>query len=191
MRTEVVGREEAVRASSNLGETIVGTPDRAKLAIVAARFNGEITLKLLEGASRAAQEVGAIEGLTVAWVPGSFELPLVARQLALSDKYDAVVCLGCVIRGETSHYDFVAGECARGIQDVQLETGVPVAFGVLTTETLDQALERAGGKVADTGYDVTMGVLEMADLLRRLPGAKGRPQGAGRAGFGLAPTSRR
>ncbi|MGO9911413.1 MAG: 6,7-dimethyl-8-ribityllumazine synthase [Acidimicrobiales bacterium] len=141
------------------------------VAVVCARFNGEITLRLLEGAYEGLDRLAvARERRLVAWVPGAFELPLAAKALAESGRYDAVVCLGAVIRGETSHYDFVAGECARGLQRVQLDTGIPVVFGVLTTENTDQALDRSGGKLGNKGDESVVTAVETANLLARLKG---------------------
>jgi 6,7-dimethyl-8-ribityllumazine synthase len=130
-----------------------------RFAIVVARFNGEITEKLLEGARRALGEMQA-EAADVHYVPGAFELPLASKLLA--PRYNAVIALGAVIRGGTPHFDYVAGECARGLQQAALETGVPVAFGVLTTDDYDQAVERAGGKRGNKGYDAAMTAVEMA-----------------------------
>jgi 6,7-dimethyl-8-ribityllumazine synthase len=107
--------------------------------------------------------------ITEAWVPGAFEIPLAAKRLASSGEFDAIICLGAVIRGATGHYDLVAGQCAAGIQQAQLETGVPVIFGVLTTETIEQAIERAGTKAGNKGYEAAEAAIEMADLLRQLP----------------------
>jgi 6,7-dimethyl-8-ribityllumazine synthase len=144
--------------------------DGLRIAIACSRFNGMITEQLLGGAMDALVRHGVDEGsVTVAWAPGAFELPLVARQLATSDEYDAVITLGAVIRGATGHYEHVAGQCAAGIQRVQLDTGVPVIFGVLTTESVDQAIERAGTKQGNKGFDVAMAAIEMVDLLRQLP----------------------
>jgi 6,7-dimethyl-8-ribityllumazine synthase len=141
-----------------------------RFAVVAARFNAVITERLLEGARSAFRRHGVSdEDVETAWVPGSFELPLAARRLALSRRFDAVVCLGTVIRGETAHFEFVAGEAARGIQQVTLETDVPCIFGVLTTESLEQALDRAGGKHGNKGWDAAMAAMEMAGLLEVLP----------------------
>ncbi|HLI43137.1 MAG TPA: 6,7-dimethyl-8-ribityllumazine synthase [Acidimicrobiales bacterium] len=140
-----------------------------RIAVVCARFNGEITLRLLDGAYEALYRLQVSgERRLVAWVPGAFELPLAAKALAAAKRADAVVCLGAVIRGETSHYDFVAGECARGLQQVQLETGVPVVFGVLTTETMEQALERSGGRLGNKGEEAVVTAVEMANLLPQL-----------------------
>jgi 6,7-dimethyl-8-ribityllumazine synthase len=133
-------------------------------------FNGGITLRLLNGALDAFFEAGTDRrDITVAWAPGAFELPLVARGFALAGKVDAVLCLGAVIRGETGHYDFVAGECASGIQRVQLDTGVPVVFGVLTTDTLDQALERSAPDETNKGREAALTAIEMVRLLRSGP----------------------
>lgn len=145
-----------------------------RFAVVAARFNALVTDRLLEGALSAFRRHGVSDDdLEVAWVPGSFELPLAARRMAGSGQFDAVVCLGTVIRGETAHFDFVAGEAARGIQSVALETGVPCLFGVLTTDTLEQAMDRAGGKHGNKGWDAAMAAMEMAGLLDVLPKEEG------------------
>jgi 6,7-dimethyl-8-ribityllumazine synthase len=132
-----------------------------KFAIVVARFNRAITSHLLEGARQALEHAGA-DGFEVFEVPGSFELPLASKVLARKGGYDAVIALGCVIRGETPHFDYVSAEAARGLQQVTLETGVPVAFGVLTTDTVEQAEARAGGKHGNKGYDAAMTAIEMA-----------------------------
>jgi 6,7-dimethyl-8-ribityllumazine synthase len=144
--------------------------DGLRVAIVAGRFNDFITERLLAGARDSLVRHGVDEGsITVAWAPGAFELPLVAQRLAASGEYDAVICLGAVIRGATGHYEHVAGQCAAGIERVQLDTGVPVVFGVLTTETVEQAIERAGTKAGNKGFESAMTAIEMADLLRQLP----------------------
>lgn len=132
-----------------------------KFAIVVARFNSEITRKLLDGARQALGQASA-ERFDVFYVPGSFELPLAAKMLALKQEYDAIIALGAVIRGETPHFDYVAGEAARGLQQVALEFGLPIAFGVLTTNTLEQAEARAGGGSGNKGYDAAMTAIEMA-----------------------------
>ena len=133
-------------------------------------FNGGVTLRLLDGALDALAEVGTDRlDVTVAWAPGAFELPLVARAFAHTGKVDAVLCFGAVIRGDTGHYDLVAGECAAGIQQVQLATGVPVVFGVLTTETLEQALERSEPDVTNKGREAALAGVEMVRLLRSGP----------------------
>lgn len=138
-----------------------------RVAIVAARFNGGITLRLLEGALGALDGAGvAREGVTVAWAPGAFELPFAAKALIQTGGTDAVIALGAVIRGETGHYDFVAGQCAQGLQAVQLETGVPVVFGVLTTDTVAQALVRSRDDDANKGREAALTALEMVALVR-------------------------
>lgn len=129
------------------------------MAIVVARYNDAITRKLLEGALQALEDTAA-ESVDVFDVPGAYELPLAAKKL--TERFQAIVALGCVIRGDTPHFDYVAGECARGLQQVMLETGVPVAFGVLTTENLEQAQIRAGGAMGNKGYDAAMTAIEMA-----------------------------
>ena len=144
--------------------------DGLRVAIAAGRFNDFITERLLTGARDGLVRHGVDESsITVAWAPGAFELPLVAERLAASGEYDAVICLGAVIRGATGHYEHVAGQCAAGIQRVQLDTGVPVVFGVLTTENVDQAIERAGTKAGNKGFESAMTAIEMVDLLRQLP----------------------
>jgi 6,7-dimethyl-8-ribityllumazine synthase len=141
-----------------------------RFAIAAASFNGLVVGKLLEGALACFRAHGVgDDDVVVAWVPGAFELPLAARRLAESGLYDAVVCLGAVVRGETAHFDYVAGEAARGIMDVALATGVPVGFGVLTTETMEQALDRAGGKHGNKGWDTAMAAMQMTSVLDQLP----------------------
>jgi 6,7-dimethyl-8-ribityllumazine synthase len=141
-----------------------------KFALVVGRFNELISTRLYEGAmdSLKRHEV-AEEDIDVAWVPGAFEMPLVAGRLAASKKYDAVVCLGAVIRGGTPHFEYVAGEAAKGIAKVTLETGVPVVFGVLTTDTIEQAIERAGTKGGNKGWAAAATALEMANLMRQMP----------------------
>jgi 6,7-dimethyl-8-ribityllumazine synthase len=141
-----------------------------RVGVACAVFNGGITLRLLDGALSALAEAGTDRrDVTVAWAPGAFELPLVARAFARAGKVDAVLCLGAVIRGDTGHYDFVAGECASGIQRVQLDTGVPVVFGVLTTDTLEQALERSEPDETNKGREAARTGIEMARLLRSGP----------------------
>lgn len=141
----------------------------ARVAIVVSRFNNFITEHLLEGAIDALKRHGMAEDqLTVAWVPGAFEIPLVAKKFAASSKFDGVICLGAVIRGATPHFDYVATEVSKGIAAVALQTGIPVAFGVLTTENIEQAIERAGTKAGNKGWDAAMTLLEMMDLNRKL-----------------------
>lgn len=145
-----------------------------RVAVVVSRFNQVVTSRLLEGALAGLQAVGvAEEDITVAWVPGSFEIPLTARALAATGRFDALVCLGAVVRGETPHFDYVAGETARGIAQVSRETGVPCIFGVLTTSDTQQALERAGGKMGNRGYDAALAAVQMANLLRAVKGLEG------------------
>lgn len=171
----------------------------SRVAVVCSRFNEMITERLLAGAMEGLRTHGVdVNSITVAWVPGAFELPLAAARLAGSGEYDAVVCLGAVIRGATGHYEQVAGQCAAGIQRAQMDTGVPVIFGVLTTDTLEQALERAGENtaagageyerrehsspastrpaassasptVSNKGFEAALAAIEMSDLLRQLP----------------------
>lgn len=140
-----------------------------RIAVVASRFNDFIVSSLIKGAVEAWRKHGGVESdLLVARVPGAFELPVAARKLAMSKRYDAIVALGCVIRGDTAHFEYVAGECARGLQNVSIETGVPVIFGVLTTETVEQALERAATTAGNKGGEAMQAALEMANLLARL-----------------------
>lgn len=137
--------------------------------IVVARFNEFIGVKLLGGALDAIKRHGGNEeNVSIAWAPGSFEIPLIAKRMATSGKYDAVICLGAVIRGATPHFDLVAGEVAKGIALVSLETNVPVIFGVLSTDTIEQAIERAGTKAGNKGFDAAVAAIEMANLLKQL-----------------------
>ena len=143
--------------------------DGAKFGIVAARFNEFIVSKLVGGAMD-----GLIrhdvkeEDVTVAWVPGAFEIPVVAKKMAKSGKYDAVICLGAVIRGATSHYDYVCNEVSKGVASVSLETEIPVLFGVVTTENIEQAIERAGTKAGNKGYDCALSAIEMINLMKQI-----------------------
>ena len=140
-----------------------------KIGIVAARFNEFITAKLLEGAIDGLLRHNMDEkDIHVAWVPGAFEIPLIASKMAKSRKYDAVICLGAVIRGSTSHYDYVCSEVSKGIASVSLESGVPVMFGVLTPENIEQAIERAGTKAGNKGFDCAVGAIEMVNLIREM-----------------------
>jgi 6,7-dimethyl-8-ribityllumazine synthase len=145
------------------------TAEGRSFGIVASRFNDFVVKALLEGAIEAFRrhgcDVGAID---VVWVPGSYEIPVVARELALSGRYDAIVCLGAVIRGATAHFDYVAGGVSGGISNVALETGVPIIFGVITTETIEQAIERAGTKMGNKGFEAAVSAMEMADLMSKL-----------------------
>lgn len=140
-----------------------------KVGIVAARFNEFITSKLVSGAldGLIRHEVKE-ENIHVAWVPGAFEIPLIASKMAKSGKYDAIICVGAVIRGSTSHYDYVCNEVSKGIASVSLESGIPVMFGVLTTENIEQAIERAGSKAGNKGYDCALGAIEMVNLIREI-----------------------
>jgi 6,7-dimethyl-8-ribityllumazine synthase len=145
-----------------------------RLAVVAARFNGDVTKLLLDGALCELADRGLEpDSVQVAWVPGAFEIPLAAKRLAESGELDAVICVGAVIRGDTPHFDYVAGECAAGVSTVGLDTGIPVAFGVLTTDDLDQALARAGGAEGNKGAEAAATAVEMVDLLRKLGKATG------------------
>lgn len=138
-------------------------------ALVVARFNDFVTGKLLEGAVDTLVRMGADEaGIRVVWVPGAFEIPVAAARLAKSGKYDAVVCLGTVIRGQTPHFEYVAGQCAQGIAAIARQSGVPTIMGVLTTETMEQAVDRAGGKMGNKGAEAAQAAVEMVDLLSRL-----------------------
>jgi 6,7-dimethyl-8-ribityllumazine synthase len=146
-----------------------------RLAIVAGRFNVHVTQPLVDGALAALGELGLAAGdVPVYWVPGAFEIPLVAKRLAESGIVDAIVCLGAVIRGETAHFEYVAGPCATGIARVGIETGVPVVFGVLTTETEQQALDRAGGRTGNKGEESARAAVEMVMLLRGIAAAETR-----------------
>ena len=139
-----------------------------RIAIVAGRFNDHVTKPLLEGALVALDDLGC-DRVPVYWVPGAFEIPLVAQRLAISHRFDSVICLGAVIRGDTPHFDYVAGECAAGVARVSLETGIPCIFGVLTVDDLDQAMARTGGAEGNKGIEAAHTAVEMIDLLRNLP----------------------
>ena len=140
-----------------------------KVGIIVARFNEFITSKLLSGAldTLTRHEINE-ENIQVAWVPGAFEIPLIASKMAESGKYDAVICLGAVIRGSTSHYDYVCNEVSKGIASVSLKSGIPVMFGVLTTENIEQAIERAGSKAGNKGSECAEGTIEMVNLIREI-----------------------
>ena len=142
-----------------------------RVGIVAARFNEFITSRLVDGALDGLKRHETAEAdIQIAWVPGAFEIPLIASKMAKSGKYDAVICLGAVIRGSTSHYDYVCSEVSKGIAAVSLETGVPVMFGVLTTDTIEQAIERAGTKAGNKGFACAEGAIEMVNLIRSMEG---------------------
>lgn len=146
---------------------LVGTG--LKMAIVVSRFNEFITGKLLSGAEDALKRHGVSEeDVTVVWVPGAFEIPLAAKKLSQSGKFDAVITLGTVIRGATPHFDYVSGEVAKGVASTALQSGVPVIFGVLTTDTIEQAIERAGTKAGNKGWEAAVGAIEMGNLYRQL-----------------------
>ncbi|HEU5118868.1 MAG TPA: 6,7-dimethyl-8-ribityllumazine synthase [Isosphaeraceae bacterium] len=150
------------------------TSPNGRFAIVASRFNALVTEALLAGCKDTFARVGvADDRLDVAWVPGSFEVPLIARQMAESGKYAAVITLGCVIRGETGHYDHVAGQAASGVMQASLSTGVPVIFGILTTDTVEQALNRSGLKSGNKGAEAALSAIEMVNLLNKLRGSDG------------------
>ena len=139
-----------------------------KVGIVAARFNEFIVSKLVSGAEDALVRHGVNgDDITLAWVPGSYEIPVIAKKLAQSGKYDAVICLGAVIKGSTSHYDLVCAEVSKGVAAVGLETGVPTLFGVITTDNIEQAIERAGTKAGNKGYDVACAAIEMVNLIKQ------------------------
>ena len=138
-----------------------------KFGVVVSRFNELITKKLLEGAQDALLRHGVNEGdIDIAWVPGAFEIPLVAKKLADTKRYDAIICLGAVIRGATPHFEYIASEVAKGIARVGLDTGLPVSYGIVTADTLEQAIERAGTKAGNRGFDAAVDAIEMANLLR-------------------------
>lgn len=140
-----------------------------KIGIVASRFNEFITSKLVGGAEDCLKRHGVSgDDITLAWVPGAYEIPLIAKKMSKSGKYDAVICLGAVIRGATSHYDYVCNEVSKGIAQVSLESEIPVLFGVLTTDSIEQAIERAGTKAGNKGYDCAMSALEMINLIKEL-----------------------
>jgi len=140
-----------------------------KVGIVASRFNEFITGKLLEGAKDALLRHGVMEDdIDTAWVPGAFEIPLAAQKLAQTKRYDAIVCVGAVVRGATPHFEYIAAEVTKGIAKTSLETGLPVSYGVITTDTLEQAIERAGTKVGNKGFDAAVNAIEMANLLKSI-----------------------
>ncbi|MCI5885050.1 MAG: 6,7-dimethyl-8-ribityllumazine synthase [Clostridiales bacterium] len=140
-----------------------------KVAVIGARFNEIIVNKLVGGAVDGLVRHGVEEdNITIAWVPGAFEIPLAAQKMAASGKYDAVICCGAVIRGDTSHYDLVCNEAAKGIAQVQLATGIPVMFGIITTENIEQAIARAGSKAGNKGYDCALSAIEMVNLFEQM-----------------------
>ena len=140
-----------------------------KFGVVVSRFNEFITKKLLEGAQDALLRHGVGDGdIDVAWVPGSFEIPLVVKKLAQTKRYDAIICLGAVIRGETPHYEYIATEVTKGIAKLGLETGLPISYGIITADSLEQAIERAGTKIGNKGFDAAVDAIEMANLLKSI-----------------------
>ena len=140
-----------------------------KIGMVVSRFNEFITRKLLEGAQDALVRHGVTqENIDIAWVPGSFEIPLVASKLAQTKRYDAIICLGAVIRGGTPHFEYIASEVTKGIAKVGLETGLPITYGIITADTLEQAIERAGTKAGNRGFDAAVDAIEMANLLKNI-----------------------
>ncbi len=146
------------------------SPPAGRFALVAARFNHFVVERLVSGAREGLAKHGVAEdAIDLAWVPGSYEIPLVAQRLAESRKYAAVICLGAVIRGQTDHYDYVASGAANGVAEVALKTGVPVIFGILTCATVAQAMDRAGGKAGNKGFDAAVAAIEMVNLLKQLP----------------------
>ena len=153
----------------NLLEGKLVAPQGMKVGIIASRFNEIITNKLLGGAVDGLVRHGVEENnITAAWVPGAFEIPVIAEKMAASKKYDAIICVGAVIRGSTTHYDYVCNEVSKGISQVSMNTGVPVLFGVITTENIEQAIERAGSKAGNKGYDCALSAIEMVNLIKQL-----------------------
>ncbi len=141
-----------------------------RFAIIASRFNEFISSKLMEGAIDAlVRHDASKKDITVCWVPGAFEMPVVAKKLAVTGTYDAIICVGAVIRGATSHFDYVANEVSKGIASVSLDTGVPISFGVLTTDNIEQAIERAGTKAGNKGFESAMAAIEMVSLFKEIP----------------------
>lgn len=153
----------------NLIEGKLVAQDGMKIGVVVSRFNEFITSKLLGGCQDGLVRHGVNdEDISVAWVPGAFEIPLVAQKMAKSGKYDAVICLGAVIRGKTSHYDYVCNEVSKGIAQVSLNSEIPVLFGIVTTENIEQAIERAGTKAGNKGYDCALSAIEMVNVIKNL-----------------------
>lgn len=153
----------------NLVEGKLVAKEGMKVGIVASRFNEIIVNKLLGGAVDGLVRHGVAEdNITAAWVPGAFEIPITAQKMAQSGKYDAVICVGAVIRGDTTHYDYVCNEVSKGVAQVSLATGVPVLFGIITTENIEQAIARAGSKAGNKGYDCALSAIEMVNLLEQM-----------------------
>jgi len=157
-----------MKMNINLIEGKVVAPEGMRVGIVASRFNSFIVEKLLEGAVDGLVRHGVEEeNIDAAWVPGAFELPIIAERMAESGRYDAIICVGAVIRGSTSHYELVVNETAKGIAQAGLKSGIPVLFGVITTENIEQAIERSGSKAGNKGYDCALGAIEMVNLMRQ------------------------
>ena len=155
--------------SINIIEGSVVAPEGMKVGIIASRFNSFVVQKLLDGAVDGLVRHGVEEeNITAAWVPGAFEIPSVAKQMAESGKYDAIICVGAVIRGSTSHYELVANEMTKGIAQVGMTSGIPVLFGVIATENIEQAIERSGSKAGNKGYDCALSAIEMVNVMRQL-----------------------
>ena len=155
--------------NTNIIEGKVVAKKNMKVGIVASRFNEFITAKLLGGAIDGLVRHGVEEkNIITAWIPGAFEIPVIAKKMAETKKYDAVICVGAVIRGSTTHYDYVCNEVSKGISHVSLETGIPVLFGILTTENIEQAIERAGSKAGNKGYDCALSAIEMVNVIDQL-----------------------
>ncbi len=153
----------------NIIEGKLSNANGMKIGIVASRFNEFIVSKLIEGARDALiRHDVADSDIDLCWVPGSFEIPVAAQKMAKSGKYDALICLGAVIRGSTSHYDYVCAEVSKGIAQVELNSGLPVMFGILTTDTIQQAIERAGTKAGNKGYDCALGAIEMINMMKQI-----------------------
>ena len=153
----------------NVYEGFLNNAGNCRFGIVVSRFNEFINVRLLEGALDCLKRHGVVdENIDVAWVPGSFEIPLAAKRMAASERYNAVICLGTIIRGDTAHFDHVANGATSGIVAASADTGVPVMFGVLTTDTIEQAIERAGTKAGNKGWETALGAIEMADLMQTL-----------------------
>lgn len=165
------GYEPILRKAMNVIEGVVATPN-ARVAIAIARFNNFINDSLLEGAIDALKRIGQVtdDNITVVWVPGAYELPLVANVLAKTNRYDAVIALGTVIRGGTAHFEYVAGEASSGLSSVAMNSDIPVAFGVLTTESIEQAIERAGTKAGNKGAEAALTALEMINVIKAIKG---------------------
>ncbi len=160
---------EVIKMNINVIEGMVVAPEGMRVGIVASRFNSFIVEKLLEGAVDGLVRHGVEEeNIDAMWVPGAFEIPVIAQKLADSGRYDAIICVGAVIRGSTTHYELVINETAKGIAQASLKSGVPVLFGVITTENIEQAIERSGSKAGNKGYDCALGAIEMVNLMRKI-----------------------